>query len=77
MTCFYCKGETVETTTKFIVDLGPCVVIVKNVPARVCQQCGETSFSDEVAQRLEEIVNAVKRSIMSEVAIVDYTQQAA
>ena len=77
MTCFYCKGETVETTTKFIVDLGPCVVIVKNVPARVCQQCGEASFSDEVSQRLEEILNAVKQSIMSEVAIVDYTQQAA
>lgn len=45
MKCFYCKGETKETTTKFIVDLGQCVVIVKNVPARVCQQCGEASYS--------------------------------
>lgn len=77
MTCFFCKGQTVEATTKFIVDLGNCVVIVKNVPAQVCQQCGETSYSNEVAQQLEKIVEAVKHSIMSEVAIIDYSQNAA
>lgn len=76
MSCFFCKGQTVETTTKFIVDLGPCVVIVKNVPARVCQQCGETSYSNEVSQQLEKIVEALKHSIMSEVAIIDYLQAA-
>lgn len=77
MNCFYCKGETKETMTKFIVDLGRCVVIVKNVPARVCQQCGEASYSSEVARQLEKIVEAVKHSIMSEVAIVEYSQDAA
>mgnify|MGYP001121611036 FL=1 len=77
MTCFFCKGQTMETTTKFIVDLGQCVVIVKNVPARVCQQCGESSFSDEVAQQLERIVEAVKHSIMSEVAIIEYSRNVA
>ena len=77
MTCFFCKGQTIETTTKFIVDLGQCVVIVKNVPARVCQQCGESSFSDEVAQQLERIVEAVKHSIMSEVGIIEYSRNVA
>lgn len=77
MTCFFCKGQTVETTTKFIVDLGQCVVIVKSVPARVCQQCGEASFSDEVAQQLERIVEAVKASMMSEVAIIEYSRNVA
>lgn len=77
MTCFFCKGQTVATTTKFIVDLGYCVVIVKNVPAQVCQQCGESSFSNEVAQRLEKIVEAVKHSVMSEVAIIEYSQNVA
>lgn len=76
MKCFYCKGQTVEKTTKFIVDLGQCVVIVKNVPAQVCEQCGETFYSDEVAKRLENIVEFIKNSIMSEVAIIDYTQAA-
>ena len=53
MSCFYCKGQTIEQMTKFIVDLDRCVVIVKNVPGQVCQQCGETSYSDEVAQQLD------------------------
>ena len=77
MNCFYCKGRTVETTTKFIVDLGNCVVIVKNVPARVCRQCGEESFSDEVAKQLERIVDVIKGSMMSEVAIIEYSRATA
>lgn len=76
MNCFFCKGQTVEEMTKFIVDLGQCVVIVKNVPGQVCQQCGETSYSNEVAKQLEKIVETVKHSIMSEVAIIDYLQAA-
>ena len=77
MKCFCCKSETVDTTTKFIADLGQCVVIVKNVPARVCPQCGETSYSNEVAQQLEKIMNAVKRGVLSEVAIVEYSSAGA
>ncbi len=73
--CFYCKGQTIETTAKFIVDLRQCVVIVKNIPARVCQQCGETSYSSEVAH--QKIVEAVKHSIMSEVAIIEYSRNVA
>ena len=77
MNCFYCKGRTAETTARFIVDPGNCVVSVKNVPARVCRQCGEASFSDDVAKQLEKIVDAVKHGIMSEVAIVEYSQAVA
>ncbi len=77
MNCFFCKGSTYESTTKFIADLGNCVVIVKNVPARICRQCGEESYSDEVAQQLEKIVAAVRNSLMSEVAIIEYTPNVA
>lgn len=77
MNCFFCKGKTVESTTKFIVDLGACVVIVKNVPALVCKQCGEVSFDHETAKKLEKIVDSIKNSIISEVAIVEYEQAAA
>ena len=72
MTCFFCKGRTEERLTKYIVDLGTCVVIVKNVPARVCQQCGEATFSDAVVTRLEKLVDMVRQNIMSEVAIFEY-----
>lgn len=72
MKCFMCSHDLTEQTTKFIVDLGACVVIVKNVPALVCPACGETSYSDAVSRQLEKIVDAVRHSMISEVAIVDY-----
>ncbi len=77
MNCFYCKGQTVEALTKFVVDLGQCVLIVKDVPARVCRQCGEASYSSEVAQQLERIAAEVRGGIMSEVAIVEYSKSVA
>ena len=77
MKCFFCKGDMERTTTKFIVDLGECVVIVKNVPAMVCKQCGEKSFDDETMERLEKIVDSVRNSLVREVAIVEYTDKVA
>ena len=77
MKCFFCKGELERSKTKFIVDLGSCVVIVKNVPAMICKQCGEKSFDDETVERLEAIVETVRHSLIREVAIVDYSEQAA
>ena len=77
MKCFLCKGTLDKTTTKFIVDLGECVVIVKNVPAMVCRQCGEKTFDDAAMERLEKIMDTVRNSLVREVAIVEYTDQAA
>lgn len=54
-----------------MVDLGNCIVIVRNVPSQVCTQCGETSYTDEVAEQLEHIVNSVRNS-MTEIVVVNY-----
>ena len=43
MTCFICKGAIEHKLTTFTVDLGHCIIIVKNVPSEVCSQCGEIS----------------------------------
>ena len=32
--CFMCKGILENKLTTFMVDLGSCIVIVKNVPSR-------------------------------------------
>ncbi len=77
MSCFYCKGVMERSMTKFILDLGHCVVIVKNVPAMVCKQCGEKVFDDDTMGRLEQIVDSIKRSLVQEVAIVDFSDKAA
>lgn len=77
MNCFFCKGELADGTTTHVVTLDKCIVIVKNVPCTQCAQCGEAFFNNEVAHQLEKIVEAVKHSIMSEVAIVEYSRDVA
>ena len=77
MKCFFCKGELESTKTKFIADLDSCVLIVKNVPAMVCTQCGEKVFDDNTMERLEQIVENVRQSLVQEVAIVEYTGKVA
>ena len=74
MNCFFCKGELTDGTTTHVVTLENCIIIVKNVPCTRCAQCGESFFDNEVAQQLEKIV---EHSIMSEVAIVEYSRAVA
>ena len=75
MTCYRCNKELVESTNTYFVDLGECMVIVKNVPCLKCEKCGEVFYNDNVARRLEEIVQQV-RSLVTEVAIVEYNSAA-
>ncbi len=71
MRCFMCKGHLVDKLTNFLADLGECIVIVKNVPAQVCTQCGEVSYSNEVARKLEETIKFIRRS-STEIAVIHY-----
>ena len=70
--CFRCKGSAELKLKTHAVTLEKCVIIVKNVPAFVCKQCGEVYFSNEVMQNLETIIDNLE-NLIKEVAIVEYT----
>ena len=76
MSCFMCKGSLEDKPATFLVDVDNCIVIVKNVPSQVCSQCGETSYSDDVASHLEKIVDAALKAL-TEIAVVNYTSSVA
>lgn len=71
MTCFYCKGNMIESTTTYMVDLEKCIIIVKNVPCKKCSQCGEIVFDGTVVTKLEQITEQLE-NVMTEVAVVNY-----
>jgi len=60
MNCPVCKGELTRGTTNFPVELDGGFLIVKNVPADVCGQCGEAFIPDDVAGSLEKTVDAAQ-----------------
>lgn len=76
MTCFYCKGDMVESTTTYMEDVGDCIVIIKNVPCNKCKQCGEISYSGTVVRQIEKIIDNLKNTL-TEVAIVNYNTNVA
>ncbi|MGR3304053.1 MAG: type II toxin-antitoxin system MqsA family antitoxin [Candidatus Scalindua sp.] len=57
VTCPLCGGEKQAGKTTFTVDLGFGVVVVREVPATVCSQCGADWIDDAIAEKLERIVD--------------------
>lgn len=59
--CPLCNGYKVDSTTTFTVDLDFGVVVVRHVPAVVCEQCGSEWIDDNNADKLEKIVQSAKK----------------
>lgn len=76
MNCFMCKGNMEEKKVNYVVDLGDRIIIIKEVPAKVCAKCGEQYFDDETAENIEKIVNQLKK-LETEVSIVKYNKSVA
>ncbi|NEX21263.1 type II toxin-antitoxin system MqsA family antitoxin [Thiorhodococcus mannitoliphagus] len=51
-----CGGDQRQGSTTFTADLGFGVVVVRHVPAQICDQCGEEWLHDDIAETLEAIV---------------------
>lgn len=70
--CPLCGGAKKAGKTVFTVDLGFGVVVVRDVPATVCFQCGANWIGDVISSKLEEIVNdARQKHHLVEVATMD------
>lgn len=62
MRCPSCRGEMVEGKTNLPFELGKDrVVVVKDVPAWVCKQCGDFFVEIGVARKVEDIVATAER----------------
>ncbi len=53
--CPVCGGRKIKGTTLYSVDLEGCLVVVRNVAAEICEQCGEEWLDDKTARELERI----------------------
>lgn len=58
--CPLCGGAVAAGTTTFTVDLKIGVVVVRNVPALVCTQCGEDWIENHISIQLESIAARAK-----------------
>jgi YgiT-type zinc finger domain-containing protein len=61
MKCALCGAKTAEGKTTVAVETGSGLVVVRSVPARVCEHCGEEWLTDKSAGRVERIVQQARR----------------
>jgi len=53
MKCVICKlGETKKGTVTVTLERGETTIIIKSVPADICENCGEYYLSDEISERI-------------------------
>lgn len=76
MNCVLCKGSLENKNINHIMDLDGQITIVKNVPAKVCRQCGESYIEHEVAIKIEELLKKYSNSNV-EVLIINYFEKVA
>lgn len=63
MTCVICKlGETATGTATITLERAAMTLVVKDVPAQVCQNCGEVYVDEEVTAHLLAEAEAAARA---------------
>jgi YgiT-type zinc finger domain-containing protein len=59
--CALCNGKLEESTTEFLARASGEVVIINNVPALVCEQCGEAYYSLETSRKIDAVMSEAHR----------------
>lgn len=55
-TCTFCKGKLSKGRTDFTAKLKNTVVSITNVPAFICDHCGESYFTPDTSKYIDKIM---------------------
>jgi YgiT-type zinc finger domain-containing protein len=73
--CYFCKGKVVQTKVKVDFRWGRKLKVIENVPAGVCQQCGEKYFQSAIYKAMERLASSrIKPSSRLTVDVVRFKQ---
>jgi len=58
MTCVICKNKKMKRgTTVLPIERGKAVLLVTEIPARICANCGEPYIDERTAKQVEALAN--------------------
>ena len=63
MECYYCKGDLKEGKVPYFIKRKGYQLVIDNVPAYVCQQCGEHLFREEEVDLIQQIISELEEKI--------------
>lgn len=53
--CVFCGGDVKEDIVTLDLRVGNRLLVIEDVPAEVCQKCGEKTFSPETTKMIQVI----------------------
>ena len=78
MKCAFCGGKLEHRKVTFVYDYDQDYFLIENVPAEVCVQCGEKTYSPKVTDDLIHLAKQrLKPARTVNVPVFDYASQAA
>lgn len=73
MTTSYPHETFVHQRIKYTIDVNGKLIVIENVPARVCVETGEQLFSPETVERLQKMISGkAKPKRMMEVPVFEF-----
>ncbi len=54
--CCYCAGKMREGRHDFMARVGDEIIVIKDVPALICDTCGEVEYTLEVSREIDVIM---------------------
>lgn len=60
--CSFCKGKLVKGKTEFVVRVNEEMLVIKDISAFVCSECGEAYYSPEDSEKIYEIMKKFHKS---------------
>jgi len=71
--CFFCGGGVKAVTVgNFDCRKDGKLYVIKKMPAGLCVECGEKYFEAEVAQRMEELIEAGQFSATETANVIEF-----
>ena len=62
MKCPLCKGTMQKGKTSMPYETGKDrLIVVKDVPALICEQCGESYFEEKEVDAIEELIHSIEQ----------------
>lgn len=73
MDCVVCKnGQLTDGYVTVTLQRGEKIIVIKQVPAQICQNCGDYMLTEKVTQRLMHMANQAVREHDTQVEVLSY-----
>lgn len=63
--CCFCNGKRKQSKIDYMVKVDNEVIIIKDVPVLICENCGEKFYTLKVSRKMDEIMKAYREGKLS------------